>query len=270
MKIDIFVEDCYKTFINDLVRSMPKRGRGQYKKLAEYLSTSTVSISQIFNGERELTMEQAFLTTKFFELDHYETTYFLSMVEFAKAGHFELKNFYQKRLRDIKEEAVKNKGRVSKFKELSDNSKSIFYSDSSYSKVRLATSLPKLNTIEEIADYLELNINHVETIIDFLKRNGLCKVVNGHLEIDTQHTLLTSDSPFVKNHHVNWRINSMQKANHLNKKNEVMFTLPMSLSEKAYAEIHSHLLKFIKNTYDIVGPAEDETLAYLGLDLYKI
>lgn len=270
MKINIFDEIDYKSFINSLIAAMPRSGRGQYKRLSEYLKTSTVAISQVFNGQRDLTHEQGYLVCKFFDFDTYETTYFLHMIDYAKASHYELKDFYKKRLRVTKEEARKVKGRMNKFKELHDREKAIFYSDASYSKVRLASSLPSLNTTEELSEYLKISKDKIEIILEFLIKNGLCKTTDDGIDIATQHTLLTADSPFVKNHHVNWRIHSMDKASQLNKKSELMFTLPMSLSHGAYDELHKLSLAFIKKTYEVVGPSEDECLAYMGVDLYRL
>ena len=270
MKTNIFEAFCYKEFIKQLIDSMPKRGRGQYKSLSEYLKTSTVAISQIFKGERDLTPEQAYLVAKYFKFDSYETTYFLHLVDYAKAGHFELKDFYKKRLRQVKAEAIKVKGRMNKFKELKDKEKAVFYSDANYSKVRLASSLEGLDSIERISEYLNLPVENVDIIIEFLLASGLCQMKDKKLDIQAQHTLLTADSPFVKNHHVNWRINSMQKASNLNKNSEVMFTLPMSLSHDAFKELHKFSLKLIKDTYEIVNPSEDECLAYMGIDLYRL
>ena len=270
MKSMIFDYLEYKEYFQDYLSTMPKSGRGQYKKLAEFLRVSTVSVSQIFRGERHLTSEQAYLVTKFIELDNYETTYFLHMLDYAKASHFELKEFYKLRLDKVREEAIRVKGRISKFKELKDSDKAIFYSDASFSKVRLASSLEGINNIDDLSKYLNIPSSKISSIVDFLLEKGLCKLKKDQLHINTQHTLLTADSPFVKNHHVNWRVNSIEKASDLNRKNEVMFTLPMSLSEKAYDELHKLILKTIKDTYDVVGPSEDECLAYLGIDLYKI
>jgi uncharacterized protein (TIGR02147 family) len=270
MKSLVFEHTDYKEYFYEYLASMPKNGRGQYKKLSEFLRVSTVSVSQIFRGERHLTSEQAYLVTKFLKLDSFETTYFLHMLDYAKASHFELREFYKLRLTKVREEAIRVKGRISKFKELKDSDKAIFYSDASYSKVRLATSLPDTNTVEELSRRLNLPHSRVSSILDFLIEKGLCTIKKDELEIGTQHTLLTADSPFVKNHHVNWRVNSIDKASDLSKKEEVMFTLPMSLSKEAYKEIHKLVLKAIKDTYAIVGPSDDECLAYLGIDLYRV
>ena len=116
----IFNYLSYKDFISNYFDSLPKNGRGQYKRLSEFLGISTVIVSQTLKGEREFTSENAFKTTQFLNLNPLETKYFLKLVEYQKAGHYELKKFFQDELKQLQKESKKVKSSYTSFEELKD------------------------------------------------------------------------------------------------------------------------------------------------------
>ena len=61
----IYEFEDYKIYVKNVISEMPKKGRGQYKLLGEYLNVGSVVISQIFNSDKDLSNEQAFLTAEF-------------------------------------------------------------------------------------------------------------------------------------------------------------------------------------------------------------
>lgn len=266
----IFGFVLYKDYINQYFESLPKGGRGQYKKLAESLAVSTVVISQTLKGERDLSSENAFKVSKFLKLNLFETQYFLKMVDYQKAGNFELKSFLLQELKQMQKESKKVKSRYEKTHELNDEDKFQFYSDRFYSSIRMASSLPDLNSVKDFADYFHLSIDKAEEIVEFLLKTKLCVQKNDKITRGTQHTFLPASSPYIKNHHKNWRLFGIQKIDQLETEDELMYTAPMSLSREAYQQLRVNLLKTIEETVKIIAPSEDEMIACLNIDLLKI
>lgn len=68
---------------------------GELRKLAMSLRTSSTVISQVFNGDREFTMEQALDACTYFQLDDLEKEYFLLLVQINRSGSEALQNYYR-------------------------------------------------------------------------------------------------------------------------------------------------------------------------------
>ena len=266
----IFDYLCYKEFTNDFFSSQSGGGRGQYKKLADYLGVSTVVISQTFKGERDLTAENAFKISKFLKLNPQETSFFLKLVEYAKAAHFELKDLYLQELKSMKKKSKEVKSKYSGIAELSDEEKFEFYSEKLYSAIRMASSLPNYNEAKDFADYFNIPEKKAQSIIDFLLKTKLCAKEKGVMKLGVQHTFVPANSRYIKNHHKNWRVHSLNRIDSLNSEEELMYTAPFSMSVADYKILRERLLKVIEETIKLIGPSKEETIACLTIDLLKI
>lgn len=266
----IFNYTDYKTFIREFALERPSKGRGFYSQLASHMGASSVVISQTFNGERELSLENAFKVTTFLKFNQFETQYFLKLVEYARAGHYELKNFYLAEIKKMQEESKKVKNRYDKTHELSDEDKFTFYSDRFYSSIRMASSLPHMNDIEDFAKYFNLSLEKTKDILQFLIERELCVIQDGKIQRGIRNTFIPSSSPYIKNHHRNWRLYSIQKVDQLDNNKDLMYTAPLSLSREAYEELRSEILQTIQKMIKKIGPSEDEMIACLNIDLLTI
>ena len=260
----------YKAFIIEHFEKMPAQGRGQAKKLADFLGVSTVVVSQTLKGTRDFSAENAFKVTQFLKLSPFEAQYFMKLVDYEKAGHHELKTFLLQDLKQMQREGKKVKNKYNKTHELSDEDKFEFYSEKFYSAIRMASALPEMNTIKDFAKYFHLTDEKAEDILAFLLSRNLCVETDGKISRGTQHTFLPASSPYIKNHHRNWRLHAIDRVNHLDSENELMYTAPMSLSKEAYQKLRENLLQVIQDTVKLIGPTEDEMIACLNIDLLKI
>jgi hypothetical protein len=96
--MNIFDFKNYKAFIRSMIASHPDLGRGSIKKMAEALRVHPSLISQVLNGIKDFTSEQANDIATFFCLTEVETEYFLCLVDIERAGTTRLKAFLQSRL----------------------------------------------------------------------------------------------------------------------------------------------------------------------------
>lgn len=266
----IFTYLSYKDFLNDYFETLPKAGRGQATKLADYLQVSTVIISQTLKGERELSLENAFKTAEFLDFSPLETKYFVKLVEYQRAGHHGLKDLYKEDLLKLRKESQEVKSKYREFSELKDEDKFQFYSDRFYSSIRMASSLPDLNTVEDFATYFNIPSDKAQEIISFLLRTKLCVKKEDKITMGPQHTFIPANSPFIKNHHKNWRLYSISKIDNFNLDDELMYTAPISLSKEDFKLIRKNLLKTIEETLKVVSPSKEEMVACLNIDLLKI
>jgi uncharacterized protein (TIGR02147 family) len=265
-----FKEKSYKDLLSNIILDKPKSGRGIAKALAQHLNSSSVAVSQILKGDRDLSDEQAYKTSLFFGFTELETKYFLKLVTQNKAANFEYRGFLENELKKIRLEAKKVKSRYKNYKELKEVDKAIFYSDKYYSATRILTSLDSFNTPEELANYLSIPTEKVEEVLDFLMENKLVeKTKNDELMVGSQHTFIPADSIHIKNHHRNWRLHSLERVNDLDLSNELMYTAPIALSHEDYQKLRDNILAFIKETLELLGPSKEETVGCFSIDLVK-
>lgn len=97
----IFEFQNYKAFIRSMITNHPDLGHGSIKKMAAALRVHPSLISQVLNGIKDLTSEQANDIAGFFCLSELETEYFLCLVDIERAGTTRLKVFHQSRLRRL-------------------------------------------------------------------------------------------------------------------------------------------------------------------------
>lgn len=260
----------YKNYLKDYIQALPKNGRGFAKSLSSHLGIGPVIVSQTLNGDRELSLENAFKVSEFLSHSKLEQSYFIKLVQYQRAGHFGLKLHYKEELFKLRKEFSKVSSRYQKSSELSEEDKFIFYSDAIYSKVRMASSLPEINNYADVAKRFGVTEDRSKEVIDFLVANKLCVLENGKLKIGPQHTFISASSPYVSSHHRNWRLHSIQRTTDLDLEKELMFTAPLALSRDTFEELKRDILDLIEASLKKVSPSPEEIIGVLSVDLLKI
>lgn len=258
----------YKSYLNDLIRSYPKQGRGQARKLAEHLAVNSVVISQVLSGTRDFSTEQALSVAGYFGLDDRATDYLMDMVAMARAGTHELKKFHRSRIEIARAENKEIKSRVSKHKELNDFEKSRFYSDWFFAGIALLTSIDGYNSVESIATYFGLDRKKVADVIAFLLETGLCKEENGRIGMGITSTFVDNTSPYINGHRRNWRLKGLERFTQPGR-DDLFYSAPYSLSEEDATLIRKQLLEAIAAVSKRVTDSPCETLMCLNIDWFR-
>lgn len=267
--LDLFSYENYKIYIRERVQQLPRNGHGAYTKLAEHLSTTSVYVSQVFNGEKELTIEHAIPVSEFFGLSELETEYFMTLIERARAGTHSLKRYYTKKLIKIKHKSKKIKEILSVQKELSENVKAEFFSQWYYNAIWLLTSMENFGIPEQYQDKLRLDLKTVKKALDFLTQNKIIERKGEFFQAGSQFVHLEAESIHIAKHHTNWRLRGLNQLDRLSEE-ELCFTMPCTISKADFERIRTMLLHVIKSTRDIVGPSSSEEIAFLNIDWMKL
>lgn len=269
MSIRIFDYMDYKVFVSSWVSSRPKKGRGEFLKMAKAMNMHSTQVSQVFKSTRELTLEQADALSDYLVLPHLEKRFFLDLVNYQRAGTVKLKSFYKKSLRELKSEADRLKNRLKVNKTFSESEKAIYYADSAYSEVHLLTTIQKMNTLDAISNRLKKDPEHVEEILQFLLGTGLVKMGRKGLEIGDNQIHIDAKSPHVLHHHRNWRLKALQKQS-LKDPNDLFYTGPMTLSKEDYEKCKEILRLSLEKIYKIIEPSPSENLYCLNFDFFEV
>ena len=250
------------------MKALPKGGRGEYRKVAERLGVSTTMVSQVFNGDKHLSLELASDLTDYLHLNELETDYFFLLVEHARAGSFRLQQKLKKRLENATAEAKKLEVRLKQDAELNDATKAIFYSSWIYTGVRMLTDLSDMNDAQEIADRLNLPRPQVQKVLEFLIKEGLVVQKDGKLKMGPRRTHIGASSALVNKHHQNWRLAGFQKMI-LTETENMFYTGPMSLSVEVAERVRSELPALIEKIHGWVVPSQAETVRCLNIDWFE-
>ena len=251
------------------VRSWVKaQGRGEYRKIALKLRVHTTLVSQIFNGKKCLTEEQATLLCDHMGLNALETDYFIKLIQLERAGSESLKLLFKRHLKQIQNQSSEIKSRVPNVEVLSEQDRALFYSSWQYSLIRLLTSIPEFRTKEKIAAYTNLSISRVQEILDFLTSRKLCKEVKGFYQRTEKNTHIEAGSALSTRHHQNWRVKSLDFLEHVSKE-DLAFTSPVSISKNDSEKVKKILLNTISDIAKIIEKSPPEEIIYLGIDWIK-
>lgn len=267
--MSIFEYTSYKQFVTEKIRSMPKKGRGQYLKIANYLQVHTTMVSHVFKGDANIGVEQGLKLCQYFGLSDLETDFFMNLLHRERAGDVQSQAYYDKKLEELKLKATDIKQRLGPQNELDDQQKATFYSHWYYSGIRLLTALDGFDQPEAIANHLNLPLSRVREVIDFLLQTGLCREEKGHLKVGTTSTYIDVSSPLVSRHHFNWRHKVAPKIDAVSNE-ELVFTNPITISKQDFLRVREELIQMIEKFKAIADPSEPELLGCLNIDWVKI
>lgn len=266
--MSVFDYHDYKQCVNEWIGAQPSGGHGQLRQMALYLGVNSVVMSQIFRGNRELSLEQGLKLTQYMGYTEVARDYFLVLVQIARAGSEDLKRVFEKQRQELSQKAQSLKNRI-QHQKFSEEDKATFYSQWYYSAIRLGASIPKNNKVGELAQFLNLERALVVRVLEFLIKNKLVIERDGELELGPQVTHVGYDSPFVNRHHTNWRIKGLQAMETV-KDSDLFYTGPMALSRQASDEIRSLLVKLVENCTRKAKDSDSETLNCLNIDWFSI
>lgn len=266
----IFEIKDYRELLNNYFDSQTQKSRGVKTELSDRLNIHSSHLSQIMNGQRSLTPDQALELSKILGLSELETEYLMYLVHQERASSFEFKKYCKSKLSAIQAKALKAEERFAHQVQLSEEHKSIFYSHYLYSAIRLYCSLAeKGKSADEISQRFDISRERLMPIIRFLLESGLLTELNGYYKMGTSSTFITRESPHIHRHHSNWRLLALQTSYTLEEK-EVMFTAPMSISKKDFLKVQNELMTMISKLSETIKESDAEEIACLNIDFFRI
>lgn len=267
---NIFDFTNYKEYVRAWLRNQPKAGHGQLSRMASALRSSSVVMTQVFRGTRDLTPEQALGAARFLGLTEAETEYFLLLVHRARAGTYDLTILLDKQLRKLKERSQEIQNRI-EHETLNEDAKAKFYSSWLFSAIRLGLAIPG-KTPTSLADSWDIDRRRASEICDFLLQRGLLTKTKNEYALGPAVLHLAHDHPLVARHHGNWRakaIDSVERP-HRADADDFHYTGPMVISASLAGTIRKELLKLVEQLTPRIKKADNEQLHCLTMDWFRL
>ncbi len=267
--MSVFNFSDYKEFVRKKLLNVTNKGYGEYSRIAKHLNIHTSMVSQIFNGTKHLTFEQACGICIYFGFTEIETDYFVSLVQLERAGTNEARQKCQRDLTRLKLQSESLKNRLSKDATLSEEDNAFFYSQWFYTATKLITSIPGNHSAEIISKKLGIPLVQINKVLEFLLSVGLCVEANDKIKPGPANTHLGADSPLVSRHHQNWRIKGFEKMDLIGP-SELFLTMPATLAEKDIMILRQRIVDFIDEFVKVIDTSKSEKLYCLNIDWFNI
>jgi uncharacterized protein (TIGR02147 family) len=257
----------YKRYLITLTKTA---GRGFKKALAQAAQCQTTYISQVLGGRANFSLEQAQAAGGFLGLTPNEVFYFLLLVQKARAGTAELRNFLDKRIDEEHAKYLLIRERVKIKNTLSEEAKAEYYSSWQYAAVHLLLTIPQYQEPRSIAKRLHLPLRRVSEILGFLGSVGLAEQKGGKYLPGQKQLYLEKTSPLISKHHTNWRMKAIQSFENGASEDQLHFSSVFTLTLDVAEKIRHILVKTIEETVHLVKQAPEEELVAMNVDFFEL
>jgi uncharacterized protein (TIGR02147 family) len=251
---------------------MPKKGRGVKKALADQVGVQTAYVSRVLNSDSDFSLEHALKVSTFLGLSKEQSNYFLMLVNFARAGTFELKALYKSNIKNAQDNFKKINKRLKKHRSIGESEKQRYYSSWEYAAIHIALSLKNINTLEDISSALKVEKPLVSEILEFFESFGLIrKDEDHHYQLLNEVAVhLDSTSPEIFQYHTNYRVMALHHLSNSHSE-DMHFTDISSLNKKDIEVLREILLKTIQDYSETVSKSEPEdSLQVICLDFFNL
>jgi len=266
--MSIFEHIDYMKFLKEKLKSSLPR-RGQKKVAAEAARCQPSYFSLVLKGQAHLTIEQAEGLCRYWRMSADETDFFVLLVSHARAGTSELKTYFKKKLKNLKEARENLSQRIQNAEVMPEIDAAIYYSNWLYLAVHIAISISSFQTERALADRLQVSAEAVNQVLNFLQRLGLAEQKDGAWRSTQKEFHLPKDSAFVSLHHGNWRRRAVDNAL-LRVPDDLHYTGVSSIAKRDIDVLRTKILALIDESRKIIGPSPEEELICFSVDLFVI
>jgi uncharacterized protein (TIGR02147 family) len=280
MEISIWNYSDYKKYLRARSRALNLR-RGFLSRLADAAGCQPSYLSQVLNSKVQLTPDQACSIASHLELSENEATYFLALVDLARAGSPLLKQRLSKQIFDLKTRAQKISERLQRPASQIADDQIVYYSSWTYSALHILSSTREFQTVDALSERLNIDREHVLNQLKQLESMGLVINEAGRWRHSGEELHLPATSPLISMHHANWRSRALMKAQaniadqhslpaqRLSAQG-LHFSGVYAISREDVQTIREILLRAIEAANKVVGPSASEELVALTCDFFIV
>ena len=267
MDLSVFEHTDYKHYLAAIGDSRP---RGFRKALAAATLCQTAYISHVLNGPGHFNLEQAEAAARFLNMNRDETRYFLAIVEYGRAGTTSLKEVLGEQIDEMRERQLQLKKRVGIQATLSRENQAVYYSSWHYAAVHMATTVPSLRSRPALGRALRISPRKLNSVLDFLVSVGLL-ARSGELYLPGSTLLhLERDSPFIFQHHANWRSQALASLHEEHSDTAVHYSSVVTLSAEDARKVRSLITQNLGEWIEVVKESKEEEVFGLCLDFFRV
>lgn len=262
---DIFQFTEYKAYLSEISDE-----RGVRAAWADAIGCQRGYLTSVLNGPAHFSLEQAEKLSAYLSHNDHEKSYLLLLVQQARAGTETLKKYFESQLHSLREARNQIRSRYEENKNLSAEQQAEFYSAWYYIAIHLCLQLG-IDQRDLMAEKLGLDVAQVNATLEFFLRSGFAKTdAEGKWQALHPSTFLPGNSPFIIQHHTNWRLQAV-RALQTPTPNDIHYSAVSTLTKKEIPLLRNLLLQTIDDFRKKFGAEPNETEMYaFTLDLFPL
>jgi uncharacterized protein (TIGR02147 family) len=264
-----FEQEDYRDIIKSKIEEFPHQGHGKMSELSRAIGVHSTLISQVLKGHKDLSSDQVLLVARFFGLTELETDYLSHLLLYNRAGNPSSRKFFKDKLLEVRKHSKNISKRVKKDLELNEEQKAVYYSDWTYAAICQSVALPKIKTVEDVSNYLNLSKEKIVQDLEFLFSVGLVIKTNGELKNGITSMHLSKSSPWIRSHHNNWRQKAIENFSSPNE-DDLHYSAPLTLSKIDAQKLYEHFMRTIEEMRSVVDPSPSEEIYCLNIDWFQV
>ena len=230
-------------------------------------------ISRVLLGKAQLSLEQAHALQKLLGHARSEAAYFMLLVEWERAGNSELKAFFAEQLESARQARSDLRQRLLKPDELPPDLQRTYYSSYHYAAVHTCISIPALQTLQALQDFLRLPRERLLEVLGFLTETGILLSEGSRWKVGTARLHLGRDSTLIRQHHANWRIEaikSLDRGDGAQSRDELHYSGVVSLSHADAIRLKELWVHTLEQFSREVAPSVEETVRAIVIDFFAL
>lgn len=263
----VFEYKKFTSYLNDLANSKGPRG-GVKQELAEVMGIHPAYLSRVLSGTAQLNLEQVERAATHFALDEDGKRYLLFLLEKERAGTQSLKNFFETECTKILEKRLNIKERIPRSRQITVAEQSQYYSTWIYSALHVVACIPRFDDSKKMADYLGLTEQSVKECLEFLEKIQILKFEKGRWVAGERHLHLDKTSPFIKQHHTNWKMRSILALDK-QKPTDIRYSGAFAMSQEDAETLREIMLAHLKSYLERVRNSTEEKAYAFSFDFYE-
>ncbi|MBC7398037.1 MAG: TIGR02147 family protein [Bdellovibrionales bacterium] len=263
----IFDYEDYRTFLHVYLTQDVNTSAMKRREILKSAGISSSFLTQVLSESKQLSQEQAYEIALHIGLTEKETDYLLTLVDIGRAGSVKLKQRLSFTLAKLRSESQNIAANVNSSFQLTEEQKTIYYSNWIYSAIRNLIPVSQHVSVKEIAQKLSAHETRVETAIQTLIEFGLISRTESGFEYKAGYTHLDSHHPMIFRHHQNWRQKAIQRMDFYTDQH-LHYTCPMAISKNAAIKIRAQLLDSIKALNSSIQDDPDVSFC-LNIDFFE-
>jgi len=264
---DVFSFKSYRDFLKS---NFPASGleRGRRARLGKHIGCQPSFLSLVLSSKAHLNEDMAFGIGDFLKLSPEEVEFFLILFHFEKAGSQKLRFYYQDQMRRVLHKRTEVKSRVAADQQVDFAKQMRFFSEWLYIAIFTVVQIPEYRSETKIAEKLHLSEGDIRKAVLWMTEQGFLKREKGQLVATAQRIHLGVESPFIDQHHRNWR-NEAMRSLHRKTEMDLRYSGAISISQADYFRIRELMLQAISNIESVLKPSRDEELVGIAFDLFR-
>jgi uncharacterized protein (TIGR02147 family) len=266
----VFQYEDYKAYLQAIETQRSHVQRGFRSRIASTINCQNAYVSRVLNGDAHFSLEQGMALSQFLELNKLEKKYFLGLIEFARAGTPDLKSYFKDNLDQLREKNLDMKARLKDVHTMSPEAQTRFYSHWLYGAIHLLPTLKSYTDISAIARALQISPDAAREIVLFLISCGLIEEQRGKLKPGPTQLHLEKNSPYINQHHTNWRIAALHSLVEKTPETDIHYSTVSTLSVADAKKLRRDFFQLIESYVATVRESPEQTLMGFNLDFYSL